>query len=99
MKFLWEQEDYSNRTVLVLVQMIVGNETQRSDNTCVLCVCVQLISVYSGNRLPLDLIVQLCDDADNPAPEENVRIQLTRDAAALKVYCTPIMFLSGFKLL
>jgi len=43
------------------------------------------VSVYSGNRLPRELIVQLCDEADNPAPEENVRIQLTREAAALKV--------------
>jgi len=43
--------------------------------------------VYSGNRLPRDLIVQLCDEADNPSPEENVRVQLTRDAAAIKVDC------------
>ena len=49
------------------------------------CVLIQLLSVYSGNRLPRDLVVQLCDEADNPTPEENVRIQLTRDAAALKV--------------
>ena len=60
-------------------------------SVCVcVCVCVcpchtQLISVYSGNRLPRDLVVQLCDEADNPTPEENVRVQLTRDAAAVKV--------------
>jgi len=47
---------------------------------------VQLISVYSGNRLPRELVVQLCDEDDNPTAEENVRIQLTRDATALKVY-------------
>ena len=53
------------------------------------------MSVYSGNRLPRDLVVQLCDAADNPTPEENVRIQLTRDAAALKVdwslFCCDIL--------
>jgi len=52
---------------------------------CVCCCHVQLISLYSGNRLPRDLIVQLCDEADNPTPEENIRIQLSRDAAAVKV--------------
>ena len=41
--------------------------------------------MYSGNRLPRDLVVQLCDEADNPTAEENVRIQLTREATALKV--------------
>jgi len=43
------------------------------------------VSVYSGSRLPRELIVQLCDEAENPTPEENVRVQLTREAAALKV--------------
>ena len=41
--------------------------------------------MYSGNRLPRELIVQLSDEAGNPTPEENIRVQLTRDAAALKV--------------
>ena len=54
------------------------------------CWYVQLISLYSGNRLPRDLIVQLCDEADNPTPEENIRIQLSRDAAAVKVNITLI---------
>ena len=67
-----------------------------STSLSALCVCswrVQLISVYSGNRLPRDLVVQLCDEAENPTPEENVRIQLTRDAAAVKV---AILQLSDF---
>jgi len=50
-----------------------------------MCVFLQLLSVYSGNRLPRELIVQLCDEAGNPTPEDNVRIQLTRENNALKV--------------
>jgi len=50
-----------------------------------MCVFLQLLSVYSGNRLPRELIVQLCDEAGNSTPEENVRIQLTRENSAIKV--------------
>jgi len=59
-------------------------EFEEPKTMCV--VLIQLISVYSGNRLPRELVVQLCDEADNPSPEDNVRIQLTREASALKVY-------------
>jgi len=31
--------------------------------------------------LPRELIAQLCDEADNPTPEENVRVTLIRDGA------------------
>lgn len=31
--------------------------------------------------LPRELIAQLCDEADNPTAEENVRVTLIRDGA------------------
>ncbi|KAJ8322368.1 hypothetical protein KUTeg_000839 [Tegillarca granosa] len=39
----------------------------------------ETVSVYNGNALPNNLIIQLCDAGGNPAKVPDVRIQLTKE--------------------
>ena len=71
LKIKWrDMEDY------VRINVVAGLPTKLTLNAWD---TTQPITLYNDNALPRRLIVQLCDDYDNPSTTQNVKIQLAKD--------------------